>query len=329
MVSQGRYHKRYVTKSLIFTKAMNQRFPQTVLLEDLVVLQVGGAEATSFLQSQLSQNISDDNTSRAVLAAYCSPNGRVLATMVVVPQASDGNPGWLLILKASGADAIEKRLRMFVLRAKVDIERLDLPVYGALLKEDTPVEALSIKKADQALWVKALQPEEVAGQRWWVLGEMPEGDQTLNPGQWQAQDITAGFAWIGKENQEQYLAQTLNLDLIDAVSFTKGCYPGQEVIARSHYRGRIKRRSAWGTIDATSNTTSEVTELIGQDTFDAQRPRNPSGRVINAAKANDRLYVLIEIRLDDLDEADYRLAAADGPKITLHPLPYTYEPVSV
>src|SRR5699024_3453536 len=111
---------------------MNQRFLQSVLLDDLVVLQVRGADATSFLQSQLSQNISDDNTSEAVFAAYCSPKGRVLATMVVVPQQRENTRTWALILKASGIDAIEKRLRMFVLRAKVEIERLDQAVYGVL-----------------------------------------------------------------------------------------------------------------------------------------------------------------------------------------------------
>src|SRR5699024_9717509 len=211
------------------------RFLQSVLLDDLVVLQVRGADATSFLQSQLSQNISDDNTSEAVFAAYCSPKGRVLATMVAVPQQHEGTLSWALILKASGIDAIEKRLRMFVLRAKVEIERRDQAVYGVLTEQDDQAPVLSLRNADQALWIKAPQADSATKQRWWVLGEISEGEPALNIQQWQAQDIQAGLAWIGAENQEQYLAQTLNLDLIDAVSFTKGCYPGQEVIARSHY----------------------------------------------------------------------------------------------
>src|SRR5699024_8132302 len=192
---------------------------------------------------------------------------------------------------------IEKRLRMFVLRAKVEIERLDQAVYGVLAAPSDEVPVLTIHEASQALWVKAPQTENITKQRWWVLGKLGEGDlPPLPTQQWQAQDIQAGLAWISAENQEQYLAQTLNLDLIGAISFTKGCYPGQEVIARSHYRGRIKRRCAWGIVKLESEAAPTPVELIGQDTFDAQQPKNPSGRVINAAQDGDQLHLLMEIR---------------------------------
>src|SRR5690606_1598918 len=132
-----------------------------------------------------------------------------------------------------------------------------------------------------------------------------------------------------------FIPQTLNLDLIDGVSFSKGCYPGQEVVARSHYRGTVKRRMAYGVISAAVDI--DAATLPGSDTFDAQDPQNPVGRIINAAKteaANPHadepamattVHVLMEVQLADLGRADFRLGSADGPVIELRALPYSIE----
>jgi folate-binding protein YgfZ len=119
--------------------------------------------------------------------------------------------------------------------------------------------------------------------------------------------------------QDVFIPQTLNLDLIDGVSFTKGCYPGQEVVARSHYRGTVKRRMAYGTVNETPS--QPAASLPGIDIFDANKPNSPCGRVINSAQAQ-QIHLLLEIQLSDLESADFRLGEVDGPAITLHALPY-------
>src|SRR3546814_3190939 len=88
-------------------------------------------------------------------------------------------------------------------------------------------------------------------QRWWLITDESDPAPSLpagNTARWQADDIAAGLPWVQAATQDLFIPQTLNLDLIDGVSFTKGCYPGQEVVARSHYRGTVKRRTAYGVV---------------------------------------------------------------------------------
>src|SRR5690606_20265238 len=111
------------------------------------------------------------------------------------------------------------------------------------------------------------------------------------------------------------------LDLINGISFTKGCYPGQEVVARSHYRGTVKRRMAYGTAQV---ATDAVESLTGQDVFDANgtHPDTPTGRIINAAQDGVTTHLLIEVKLADMTNAAYRLCEPNGPAVTLEALPY-------
>lgn len=154
-----------------------------------------------------------------------------------------------------------------------------------------------------------------------VAASQEDSNQQANPELlgWQAADIAAGLPWVVTSTQDLFIPQTLNLDLIQGVSFTKGCYPGQEVVARSHYRGTVKRRMAYGVAE-----TSVLSDAApATDIFDANKPANPVGRVINAAQKNDQVHVLMEVQLADLDNADFRLGSASGPTIKYHALPYS------
>ncbi|KAG1081140.1 hypothetical protein G6F40_015613 [Rhizopus arrhizus] len=120
-----------------------------------------------------------------------------------------------------------------------------------------------------------------------------------------------------------FIPQTVNLELIQGVSFTKGCYPGQEVVARSHYRGTVKRRMAYGTI---ADASLQGAALAGVDVFDATQPGEPIGRVVDAASEAGVASVLFETTLAALPAGDLRLGAADGPRIAAAPLPYSITP---
>src|SRR5690606_22708266 len=134
---------------------------------------------------------------------------------------------------------------------------------------------------------------------------------------WHAADIAAGLPWVQTATQDVFIPQTLNLDLIDGVSFTKGCYPGQEVVARSHYRGTVKRRMAYGLIQAPGGIDAGT--LPGTDTYNANDPGNPCGRIVNAAQAGESIHVLMEVQLADLGHADFRLGQPAGPVIAIKP----------
>lgn len=321
---------------------MNNTAFTVIPLTDLAVISLTGPDATSFLQSQLTQDVISLGPERAALAGYCTARGRLLASMVAVQQGVDPADGWFLLAKADCALAFAQRLRMFVLRAKVEVTIHEHPPIGVrtLARGDRadgdqssasgnppltlPDDAspYAVTRQNGQIWIRTPDRKEASSARWWLLAssitDISVSDAILHA--WQADDIAAGLPWVQAATQETFIPQTLNMDLIGGVSFTKGCYPGQEVVARSHYRGTIKRRMAYA--QGPSTAVRSAQELVGADTFDAGDPGRPCGRVINAAVADDRLHVLIEVQLADLDGADFRLGADDGPAVAVGTLPY-------
>lgn len=300
-------------------------------LNDLAVITLTGTDATSFLQSQLTQDINVLGPDKAAVAGYCTARGRLLASMIVVQKGSDQSDGWLLLTKADAALSFGQRLRMFVLRAKVDVTVSETIVVGVRSKQ--AAQPYTVERHDNQIWISAPVRDHAPYARWWLLDNQGGSAQALDDAaqtsaadiqSWQADDISAGLPWVQAATQEAFIPQTINMDLINGVSFTKGCYPGQEVVARSHYRGTIKRRMAYATGAPVPIESTHA--LIGSDTFDANRPGRPCGRVINAAVGSDALHVLIEVQLADLESADFRLESDTGPAITIAPLPYNILP---
>ncbi|NYT86051.1 YgfZ/GcvT domain-containing protein [Pollutimonas harenae] len=327
-------------------------------LSDLAVIEISGADAASFLHGQLSHDMSSLAPGQARLAGYCTAKGRLLGSMVVWSVISAEVPVLRALIKADIAESIVKRLSMFVLRAKAKLSVTPIQVLGLSLDhspgepaEAAPIQAdtmlaeqaaklpgnplpFTVVHTDAGDWIAAPRADGAAV-RWWLAAA-----NTLNPDgwpdaantRWQAADIAAGLPWVQTATQEVFIPQTLNLDLIDGVSFTKGCYPGQEVVARSHYRGTVKRRMAYGLIQ--NATDIDAIALPGTDTFDDRHPENPAGRVINAAQTPaqvgtsvdmELIHILMEVQLTDLPEAQFRLGSASGPVIKIQPLPYSIE----
>ena len=303
-------------------------------LTDLAVITLTGTDATSFLQSQLTQDVAALSQDRAALAGFCTARGRLLASMLVVQKGPNQSDGWLLLTKADAALSFGQRLRMFVLRANVDVTISNTVVVG--VRSQQAAQTYTVERNNAQIWISAPSHDNAPDARWWLIDvqnpETPPEDADIQASDadiqaWQADDIAAGLPWIQAATQEAFIPQTINMDLINGISFTKGCYPGQEVVARSHYRGTIKRRMAYAT--GTAVPLESVTELIGVDTFDANRPGRPCGRVINAAVGNNTLHVLFEVQLGDLDSADFRLGSDTGPVISVSALPYSIQAAEV
>lgn len=328
---------------------MNLAVNSATVLSDLAILEFSGADTPTFLQGQLSNDVMAISADTALLAAYCNPKGRTLATLVLwkMPDTPNNEPVFHALVKADIADALVKRLTMFVLRSKVKIQRIPLSVIGLTLESGnatTGTVTPEIKGLNLAILSDAVKPYLVAThpggvsiaapqnqsntQRWWFVPTEAQST-ALEPNAnglstWQTADILAGLPWVEQATQEAFIPQTLNLDLINGVSFTKGCYPGQEVVARSHYRGTVKRRMARGTAHVAAE---QITSLPGQDIFNAHstHPDSPAGRVINAACDGAQAQLLLEVKLADMAQAQYRLGEPNGPVVTLANLPYNID----
>ena len=202
------------------------------------VAEVSGADAAEFLHSQLSNHILDLQPGEACFATYNSPRGRVLANMLVLRRADR----FLLVMAADLLEATIKRLRMFVLRSKTVFHTDSAwQVYGQS-GADTGANATALKfvaeEGDNGLITLVL-----AGGNRILLSSvpLPDADRPAAAKAWQAAEILQGRPWISQPIVESCVAQMLNQHLLGGVHFKKGCYPGQEIIARAQYRGQVKR----------------------------------------------------------------------------------------
>jgi len=205
-----------------------------VALPELGVLTVRGADALRFLQGQLSNDTAQLATGVGQLSGYHSPQGRTVALLrLLAPEPTRV----LAILPAELVSTVRERLAKFVLRAKVSLhdETAAWEVHG-VLGPPPPLPAASLSFALEDLRGRALvlTPAGTGADLGLVAG--------LDPLAWRRLDIEAGLPQVFKSTSELFVAQMLNLDLLGGIAFTKGCYTGQEVIARAHYRGRVKRR---------------------------------------------------------------------------------------
>ena len=232
--------------------------PSLGRLSQFGLVRFSGPDNLSFLQGQLSNDTNRLTAGAPLLAAYSTPQGRVAAVLHLLPHSS----GVMAILPREIVLPTVERLRKYVLRAKVRIEDVSdqFAVFGRNGSDTPPPGGLPAPDAEHAyverdgIGVARLgsdrQPSPT--NRYWVIGTAPDlasqgivSQPTEEPRAehaWRLADIRAGLPQVYAATREMFVAQMLNLDLIDGISFTKGCFTGQEIIARTQHLGRIKRR---------------------------------------------------------------------------------------
>jgi folate-binding protein YgfZ len=239
------------------------------------LLSVTGEQAREFLHAQLTNDIANLPAGRAALAGWCSAKGRLLASFVVIP-VSDG---FLLQLSRDLAPAIAKRLSMFILRSKVKVadvsDRPQLGVWGALPGASNDLFSVSEVAGGVAVAMGA--------GRFLLLGEA-QGTE-VPESRWTLDEIRAGRPLITAATQDQFVPQMVNYDRIGAVNFQKGCYPGQEIVARAQYRGQVKRRMK--KLEAPASTPLQP----GQE--------YQGGMVVDAAAAPQAIELLAVLPVED------------------------------
>ena len=231
-------------------------------LEHLGIVRMRGADAVKFLQGQLSNDVAQLNAERSLLAGYHNPQGRTIALIRLVQWDTEDI---LAVVPRELAPVVASRLSKFVLRAKVKVTDESAAWRVSGLVGAVSAEAGLTTTVDGAQGAGALRelPASVNAQaltdgsvyvcvgdqqpRWLVISpanepsavlDYPAGDREA----WQRLDVAAGQPQVYAATSEEFVAQMLNLDALNAIAFDKGCYTGQEVIARAHYRGRVKRR---------------------------------------------------------------------------------------
>src|SRR5689334_21338308 len=197
------------------------------------LLSVTGPDARAFLHAQLTNDIEHLAADRWALAGWCSAKGRLLASFLVIPMPD----GFLLQLARDLAAPVTKRLSMFVLRSKVKISDLS-DTWAQFGVWDADLASAEVS------WQGNIASVRVGERRFLQLGptsevsEVPNADEV----QWTLQEIRAGRPLITSATQDQFVPQMVNFETLGGVDFRKGCYPGQEIVARAQYRGQVKRR---------------------------------------------------------------------------------------
>jgi len=281
-------------------------------LDHLGTLRFAGEDAEAFLQGQLSCDVTGVSLRSSTFGAYCSAKGRMLATFLLWRDADS----FAMALSRDLVAPVRKHISRFVLRSRVEVSDANesIVLVGAAgvqaeraLTGTGSGAGASLRLRDGRLLL-ALPAAEAGG----IL----RGLELADAGRWRWLDIRAGFPLITAATQDQFVPQMANLELIGGVSFEKGCYTGQEIVARTQHLGRVKRRMFLANVPASAQAGDP---LYSDDLGD-----QASGTVLNAEASPEGGYDLLAvIQTASRDRSSVRLRARDGPVLRFLPLPYT------
>lgn len=306
---------------------MQNKLEGVASLTHLGVIRARGDAAAKFLHAQLSQDFLALGPSEARLAAYCSANGRMLASFVGI----QANPDEILLICSRDLLAATlKRLSKYVLRSAVKLSdaSLDFALYGLAgetLRNLVPVglPAWSVTRSDQA-YVIGLPPSDRVQRALWlapVSADKPTGLVMREP-IWLWGEVQSGICRISAATTDSFVPQMLSYESVGGVSFKKGCYPGQEVVARSQFRGTLKRRAYLA--------HSAAIMQVGDELFQAVDEHQACGTVVLAAanpqSGQPSCDGIVSMQIAAHEAGNLHLHHASGPTVLTSAPPY---PLSV
>jgi hypothetical protein len=293
----------------------------TVFLPQMGCIRAYGADARSFLQSQLTHDAARITPNCGQLSGYCSPKGRLLAVFLVL---ETGPEQFDLILPLVMVAATLKRLKLFILRSKLGLQ--DVSESQRVMGVVGPAAVAAL--ADSGLILKASRyasaSHEAAAamrlpatsERAVVIGSEPQlrqiaaasGQPTATWQEWLAEDIATGMPQVWPETLDSFVPQTINLDLAEGLSFKKGCYPGQEIVARVHYLGRLKSRLHRSSVAAAATP--------GMPIYGSDGDGQAVGSIVTAAQIGGAAQLLLSLNLMHTHSPHLHLGAVDGPALS-------------
>jgi folate-binding protein YgfZ len=312
-------------------------------ITDQGLIGLNGDEAASFLHGQLTNDVEHLDQEQVRLAGYCTPKGRLLASFLMWRNATT----IYLQLPRTIQPAIQKRLQMFVLRAKAKLHDASFDATNQVIlglggkQASTALSAwfpvlpaAPFSKVEHALGTLLRVADAFGSARYeWLTSAAtardvwPQLAQQLAKGGndcWRLSEIHAGIPQITATTQEQFVPQMINFELLGGVNFKKGCYPGQEIVARSQYLGKLKRRTTLVSID-------DASVVAGGELFAVSDPDQPCGMVVNAApNGSGGIDALVEMKLGAIAEGSsaagaVRYGSAQGVHVHFLPMPYVLD----
>ncbi|OGA27210.1 MAG: hypothetical protein A3I01_13010 [Betaproteobacteria bacterium RIFCSPLOWO2_02_FULL_65_24] len=297
-------------------------------LSHLAILEFSGEDAASFLHGQLTCDVNAIAPGSAAFGGYCTPKGRLLASFLLVRHAR----GYLMLHSRTITAALHKRLGMFVLRSKVAIREVSGEwVLLGLSGPEAPKQLVALHGQGRGLQADGSVAVEIPSRRIVLILPLAVAQNTWNrlrsslrpvgTGCWQWLDIREGIPLVTAATQDQLVPQMANLELIGAVSFAKGCYPGQEVVARSQYLGKgVKRRLYFASL------ADSARPAAGDELFSDDLGAQASGLVVNAQAAPEGGYdLLVATPTASKENSVVRWKSPDGPALRFGALPYPVE----
>jgi folate-binding protein YgfZ len=311
-------------------RASGERSAHVSTLPAFGFLAFDGPDAASFLQGQFSNDVQALGVGQCHWTSYNSPKGRMLASMLL---ARAGTDAFRAFVAADLSEGLRRRLSMYVLRAKVVVS--DLSATGSRYGLSGP----GACAAAAAALGHEIAPGHVIASDDYTLAGLPDGRVVLHApaahadavrqrleaqaspapaSAWELAGIAAGVPHITLPTQDRFVPQTANWDLVGGLNFQKGCYPGQEIVARSQYLGKLKRRTALATID---NPAARA----GDEVFAVSDPEQPCGMIVNVAPNGEGgADALVEMKLAALQD-DVRLGSSAGAAVRFLDMPYALD----
>lgn len=301
------------------------------LLSDLSAYYISGADASSFLQNQLSNDINALEKGGLQFSAYCTPKGRMIALYLVTPH----DQGFILIAPKTVMQGSIDRLKKYVLMSEVTMQDCsDWCICGLVgnkaieffQQQQLQLDAWQANTLDQCT---VLRLSGSSG-RYLLLGPGNAVQSLLSKIQdinlaginaWQWHKILNGEADVFEQTVEMFIPQMLNLQAMNGLSFTKGCYPGQEIVARTQYRGTLKRRMYMAEVDYAQAILPGESLWVHDEQFDKDEV---AGNVVISA-GNGEKSLLLAVIQNKFSEQSLCVTDMQGPKIKLLELPYTLE----
>jgi len=298
-------------------------------LSQLGLIRFSGDEAQTFLHNQLSCDVAALAPGRSTYGAYCTPKGRMLASFLL--WRSD--QGYFMQLPAPLREPLQKQLTKFILRSKVKAADAsgDWTLIG-IAGQDAAARVHRVigqapKSAHDVVHANAVTVIGLPADRFQIvaardqtprlLEALTAGAEKAGTEYWEWLDIRAGIPTILPATQEAFVPQMVNLDLLGGVSFEKGCYPGQEIVARMHYRGTLKQRMYLASI------ASNEPPQPGDKLYGAGFGEQACGTIVNAAPSPQGGYdALAVIQIAAAEKGGMHLKTQEGPLLNLLPLPY-------
>ncbi len=293
-------------------------------LAHLGVIRAEGPDAAQFLHNQLTQDFLNLAPTQARLAAFCSAKGRMQASFVGFKRGSEEI---VLICSRDILASVLKRLSMFVLRSKVKLFDVSGD-YGLFGLAGSAIESIAVN--DCSIWSKTdigtaslvnLYPADGVKRGVWLapIGEAAPAGPAMSMTKWLWSEVRSGVAMVSAPIVEAFVPQMLNYESIGGVNFKKGCYPGQEVVARSQFRGTLKRRAYL------AHSTSPLT--AGGELFQSADGDQPCGMVAQGAQVPSGqspggFDAVVCLQVSAFEAGDLHLGAPDGPALSVAPAPY-------